>query len=177
MDDQCHSHNSSAQQHVQENNDAALDTANEHTHKHLHHSAHAERGRDKMEFSKEPTYQDSNIHSHDPDGHQHVHQRNTPNGSTIPAVIPDAEKGSLDRQDSEEDPRTHALSSAYLKYRVFVHVFIWLLFTGFVDSLLRILRISILYLHGPWRQVFPMKTNIQEAGGSQDSCCMANMIR
>ncbi|KAI4159015.1 MAG: hypothetical protein L6R39_000440 [Caloplaca ligustica] len=130
MDDQCHSHNSSAQQHVQENNDAALDTANEHTHKHLHHSAHAERGRDKMEFSKEPTYQDSNIHSHDPDGHQHVHQRNTPNGSTIPAVIPDAEKGSLDRQDSEEDPRTHALSSAYLKYRVFVHVFIWLLFTG-----------------------------------------------
>ncbi|KAI4126744.1 MAG: hypothetical protein LQ338_003608 [Usnochroma carphineum] len=129
MDNHSHAHNVSAQDQVQRNEDPALDAANEHVHGHLHHSAYAEQGRDVTEFSKGTTYEESNIPSQDPH-HQPVHRRHLPNGSTVPAAIPDAEKGSFGRGGSEEDPRTHTLSSFYLKYRVFFHIFIWLLFTG-----------------------------------------------
>lgn len=135
MDNQSHSHNFSSQQHVQINNDPALDTANEHRHGHLHHSANAEKGCEQMEYSTGTTYEQSNIPSQDPHD-RYVHRRDPPDGPTIPSAIPDAEKGDFSREGSEEDPRTHTLSNFYLKFRVFFHAFVWLLFTGFVEVLL-----------------------------------------
>lgn len=132
MDNQPHSHNASAQQHVQINNDPALDTANEHVHGHLHHTANAEKGRDETEYSKGTTYEADNIPSQHPHD-QAVPGRNRPDDSTIPAATPDAEKGGFSRDDSQEDPRTHTVSNFYLRHRIFLHAFIWLFFTGFVD--------------------------------------------
>lgn len=181
MDNHSHAHNVSAQDQVQRNEDPALDAANEHVHGHLHHSAYAEQGRDVTEFSKGTTYEESNIPSQDPH-HQPVHRRHLPNGSTVPAAIPDAEKGSFGRGGSEEDPRTHTLSSFYLKYRVFFHIFIWLLFTGFVDVLTsHIVRECILSAPGVTGHAFvsgsDRLTDAREAGGYQDSYCMADMTR
>lgn len=131
MDSTSHPHNSSPQQHVEKNDDPALEGANEHAHGHLHHTAHAKYGRDSTEFTKGITYGASNIPaqtSHD----QNVHRKHPT--TTLNGTIPDAEKGGFGREGSEEDPRTHTLSDFYLKYRVFFHLFIWLIFTGCVDA-------------------------------------------
>ena len=125
-----HSHNPSAQHNVEKNNDPALDTTNEHTHAHLHHSARAERGRDQTEYSKGTTYEHSNIPSQDPHD-QTVHRSHSLDGPgpKVPAVA-DTEKGNLSPDNrSDEDPRT---PSFYQKYRIYFHLFIWLLFTGSV---------------------------------------------
>jgi CNT family concentrative nucleoside transporter len=34
-----------------------------------------------------------------------------------------------------EDPKNHAIGRYYAKYRVFVHIFIWLFITGYVTHL------------------------------------------
>ncbi|KAL9596686.1 MAG: hypothetical protein Q9219_005645 [cf. Caloplaca sp. 3 TL-2023] len=124
------SHNDSAQHQVWKNPDPALDTANEHTHGHLHHTAQAEKGRDPTQYSKGTTFEASNIPDQDPHDHT-VHRRYPASAAAIPAAIPDTEKGEFSRDSaSEEDPRTHTLSNFYLKYRLFFHLSIWLLFTG-----------------------------------------------
>ncbi|KAL8943347.1 MAG: hypothetical protein Q9216_001122 [Gyalolechia sp. 2 TL-2023] len=131
MDDQLHAHNSSAQHQVQRSHDPALDLANEHVHGHLHHTAHAEQGRGETEYSKGTTYEASNIPIQDPHD-QSIHRRHPLNNPTASPTVADAEKGSFGRDSSaEEDPRTHTLSNFYLRYRLFFHIFIWLLFTGF----------------------------------------------
>ncbi|CAL8582923.1 hypothetical protein XPA_008564 [Xanthoria parietina] len=127
-----HSHNPSAQQNVEKNNDPALNMANEHTHTHLHHTAQAERGRDETEFSKGTTYEDSNIPSQDPHD-QTLHQRHLPAGPgpKLPAAVADTEKGNFSPDNrSDEDPRTHTFSTFYIKYRIYFHLFIWLFFTS-----------------------------------------------
>ncbi|KAL8872998.1 MAG: hypothetical protein Q9174_001471 [Haloplaca sp. 1 TL-2023] len=135
------SHNASAQHHVEKNNDPALNVANEHTHSHLHHSAKAEEGRDETEYSKGTTYEKSTIPSQDPHD-QALHRRHAPSEPKAPIDVADAEKGNYSPNRSDEDPRTHKLSNAYSKYRVYSHLFIWLFFTGW--------WIAGLILHGQY---------------------------
>ncbi|KAL8683396.1 MAG: hypothetical protein Q9186_000658 [Xanthomendoza sp. 1 TL-2023] len=125
-------HNASEQHGVAQNNDPALNTAHEHTHRHLHHSTAANQGREQTEYSKGTTHEDSAIPSQDPH-HHNVHPRPIPNGpsSKGSAAVADAEKGNFSPDNrSDEDPRTHTLSSFYQKYRVYFHLFLWLFFTG-----------------------------------------------
>lgn len=131
-EDQSHSHNASSQHHAHKNNDPALDFANEHAHGHLHHTACAEQGREEIKYSKGTTYEKSDIPSQDPHD-QNLHRRHGSNDAGASAPFTDAEKGNLSPDRSDEDPRTHQISNVYLQYRVFFHLFIWLLFTGFVD--------------------------------------------
>ncbi|KAL8696541.1 MAG: hypothetical protein Q9201_007608 [Fulgogasparrea decipioides] len=126
---QSHPHNTSSQHHAEKNNDPALDVAKKHTHSHLHHDPRAEQGRDDTEFSKDTTYEASNIRSQDPND-QSIHRRHLPNDPPVPAVVADPEKGDFSPDRSDEDPRAHKLSNIYGQYRVFFHLFIWLLFTG-----------------------------------------------
>ncbi|KAL8780086.1 MAG: hypothetical protein Q9194_001099 [Teloschistes cf. exilis] len=130
--DQSRSHNASSQDHVQMNNDPALDVANEHAHGHLHHAPYAEQGRVETEYSKGTTYENSNIPSQDSHD-QNLHRRHGPNDPEASAQFADAEKGIPSPDRSDEDPRTHRISNVYLQYRVFFHLFIWLLFTGLVS--------------------------------------------
>lgn len=133
-EDQSRSHNASSQDHVQMNNDPALDVANEHAHGHLHHAPYAEQGRVETEYSKGTTYENSNIPSQDSHD-QNLHRRHGPNDPEASAQFADAEKGIPSPDRSDEDPRFHRISNGYLQYRVFFHLLIWLLFTGFVDLL------------------------------------------
>ena len=128
------SHNASVQHHVEKNNDPALNVANEHTHAHLHHSAKAEEDRDETEYSKGTTYEKSTIPNQDPHD-QDLHRRHAPNSPKAPVDVADTEKGNYSPNRSDEEPRTHKLSNAYSKYRVFFHLFVWLLFTGYVHFL------------------------------------------
>ena len=128
-DDTSGEQNSSSQDNARKSNDPALSGANEHHHGHLHHTAHAEQGRDSPQYTKGTTYDKPNI----PSGDLHIqalHRRSSPTDMKAPANIADAEKADLNNDPSDKDPRTHTLSNFYFKFRPIFHLFIWLLFTG-----------------------------------------------
>lgn len=130
-------HNYSSQSGVDVNLDPAFDFKHEHGHEHLHHSAHAEQGRhDEIKYTTGTTFEPSLIPDQYHTGHV-SHQRRdskTHAHSNAPADIGDAEKGSnsLADKDSETSQQSgkYSITRLYKKYRLFVHVFIFLLFTG-----------------------------------------------
>ena len=127
-----HTHNTSPQHRVVTNLDPALETAHEHHHRHLHHDAFAEKGReDEVIYSKGTTFERSTIPAESPQDHE-LHRRHHPEKGTVD--VGDAEKGLSLVQSEEEDPQTHTFSRFYARYRIFFHLFIWLLFTGYVVS-------------------------------------------
>lgn len=127
-----HVHNASAQQHVIPNNDPVLDTSHEHSHGHLHHSTHAQQGRqDDVVYSQGTTFEKSTIPHQDPQDHD-LHRRHLANETKMATGTVDPEKGALTPVRSEEDPQTHTVSTFYAKLRIFFHMFIWLFFTGSV---------------------------------------------
>ena len=118
-------HNASAQEHVLRSNDPALELSHEHNHSHLHHSAKAvdDKG---VAYSKGTTDEPSNVPRPDKmDGelhHRHV-------GEKADYGVRDTEAGDLSGSE-EEDPRSHRLANLYRKFKPFIHLFIFLLFTG-----------------------------------------------
>lgn len=113
---------------VNANPDPALDPAHEHQHKHLHH---ATGGVQNISYTTHTTNEPSVIPKADPlDNNHHGISEKTGN-----LHISDEEKGGSymtpsDSHVEESDPRDHKLSNLYVKARPFVHVFIFLLFTG-----------------------------------------------
>lgn len=130
------SHNASAQHRVVENDDPALNTSYEHRHAHLHHDAHAEHRDNEAVYSESTTFEKSTIPHQDPQDHDLYRRRHADPAKTTAGVV-DTEKCSMSPDNyPEDDPRTHSLSNFYARYCVFVHLFIWLFFTGSVtDSL------------------------------------------
>ena len=127
-------HNQSSQHDVVFNADPALNVDKEHHHGHLHHSANAEKGReDKVVYSKGTTFEKSTIPHQDPQDHA-LHRRAYQGDSKRDVEVADAEQDGLSPISSEEDPQTHTFSSFYSRYRIFFHLFVWLLFTGYVKS-------------------------------------------
>jgi len=130
-----HGHNPSMQRDVDENPDLALHYSHEHQHKHLHHNRASLAGRhDEVLYSEGTTYDKAHIDPKGPQDYVH-HQLRDPHNekSEFPG---DTEKGAieeptrLDSNGSEDDGQKHRLSRNYSKYKIFVHLFIWLLFTG-----------------------------------------------
>lgn len=132
-----HGHNASSQQDVRQNQDLALHFSHEHQHKHIHHSERAEAGRlDEVVYSKDTTFGKAHG-SHVPDQvhedqqlHHRHHEKDT--------ATSDSEKGVLEMasSDEEDSEKKHKFSRFYARYRIFFHLFIWLLFTGYVIPLL-----------------------------------------
>ena len=123
-------HNTSAQRDVLPNSDPTLDTSNEHHHRHLHHDALAEKGReDEVVYAKGTTFDISTIPDESPHDRE-LRRRYHPEEGGI--EVGDAEKGMSPVRSEDEDPKSHTLSRFYAKYRIFFHLFIWLLFTGYV---------------------------------------------
>ena len=134
-------HNASAQHNVVLNTDPALEKSHEHNHGHLHHDARAEKGReDEVVYSKGTTFERSIIPHQDPLDHD-LHRRHRPelaeglqvgqtNEKSAQMEVVDAEKGNLSPIRSEEDPQSHKFARFYARYRIFFHLFIWLVFTG-----------------------------------------------
>ena len=132
MEDDQHKHNASPQHHVLINNDPALDTAHEHRHTHLHHSAHAEEGRrDNVMYSKRTTDERPIIPHQDHQDHNIERRKKAVVSDASPQITEgatDTEKATYSSEES--DPQSHRLSNFYRKYRLFFHLIIWLVFTG-----------------------------------------------
>lgn len=123
--------------HLAHNADPALDVAHEHHHTHLHHDATAEKGRqDDAVYSAGTTAEPSVIPKQDPLDHA-LHRRHHPERKDMEKDDPadyDAEKGGISpisTSDQERDPQSHRFARFYARYRIFFHLFIALLFTGY----------------------------------------------
>lgn len=114
-------------------NDPVLKKSLEHQHAHLHHDANAKKGgEDEVVYSHTTTMENAHV-----------------SGRSAHMVEP--EKSSLDQLSSEEDPQTHTLSSFYSKYRLLLHLFIWLLFTGSASLFLLLAQSSLVKSFPGWR--------------------------
>lgn len=123
-------HDTSPQRGVVPSSDPALEPSHEHHHQHLHHDAFAEKGReDEVIYSKGTTFETSIIPNESRRDHE-LHRRHHPGKGDV--EVGDAEKGISPMRYQEEDPQTHTFATFYGKYRIFFHLFIWLLFTGYV---------------------------------------------
>lgn len=129
-------HNASLEPHAITNNDPALDISHEHHHDHLHHDANAERGReDEVVYSKGTTFEPSTIPEQDPQDND-LHRRKYDDitkavmQAKAPVDVVDQEKSEFSSTPSGEDPQHHRLSNCYRRYRIFVHLFLWVFFTA-----------------------------------------------
>lgn len=132
-------HNSSPMPGVAINNDPALDIKHEHQHQHVHHSAHAAHtdnstpvystGTTDEKTSKllEASAQDSHIHSHHPEK-QVVHDIEK-TGAGFDYAEKDTRRSS-DPEDEMARKSRWSPSVLYRKYRLFVHIFMGMFFTG-----------------------------------------------
>jgi CNT family concentrative nucleoside transporter len=144
-------HNASTQHNVVPNLDPALDKSNEHRHAHLHHDAFAEKGRqDDIMYSVGTTGEKSMIPDADPNDDA-LHRRHHPERhaehypveakTPLPAEFDEENGGREVLQVDSTDPQRHTVARFYRRYRPFIHLFIWLFFTGW--------WIASLVLHRP----------------------------
>lgn len=144
MADVTREHNSSAMPGLVPNPDPALDIAHEHQHGHLHHgaAAHADVIDDKVYTKGTTLNEPSVIPAQDPNDdalHRLAHpDRKDMDVEKSGGGYYETEQGSLEKGShsngvaEEEDPKRHSLSMYYRRYRIFVHIFIGMLFTGYV---------------------------------------------
>ena len=125
-------HNTSWQDGVIPNPDAALDISHEHRHEHLHHSATALKGREHETVTYSyGTHPDESVVPDDKTHESHVHQRWR--STSKDEDVDSAEKGgvidSVESASSEEKEKGR-FAKFYTRWRIFFHLFIFLFFTG-----------------------------------------------
>ena len=122
-------HNSS-QQKVIQNNEPALQDPHEHHHDHVRHDADAEKDReDEVVGSYGTTFEGRRTPQHDSQGHDLHRRRHTDMAKEL-ALAVDLEQDAISPNRAEEDPQIHVFPSLYQRYRIFFHLFIWIIFTG-----------------------------------------------
>ncbi|KAF2796138.1 hypothetical protein K505DRAFT_238493 [Melanomma pulvis-pyrius CBS 109.77] len=131
-------HNSSPMPGVVRNSDPALDIAKEHDHAHLHHGTHAA-DHDHVVYTTGTTHNEPSVIPVADPNDDALHRRRIHADHDIEKTggIDYEEKGSMSKARSssdpeliEEDTKRHLLSNFYAKYRIFFHIFIGMLFTG-----------------------------------------------
>lgn len=129
-------HNSSPQPNVAANPDPALDVSREHFHPHLHHDESVEKGhRDEIAYSNGTTQDASTIPAESNLHHRGVSEKSMEKEGVID--IDDAEKGSTSQvaaTHGEEEKKRGPVGRFYARFRIFFHLFVWLLFTGYVAT-------------------------------------------
>ena len=131
-----HGHNLSMQQSVDQNPDLALHYSHEHQHKHLHHGQPALAGKHDEVLYADATTTDQHFGTKNAQDYI-KHQLRGPSEQVNEKDFistGDAEKGELDpaqltTTSSEDDGKKHRASRTYSKYKIFVHLSIWVLFT------------------------------------------------
>ena len=124
------SHNTSTQTHVIAHSSPVPDKAQEHHHAHFHDDADAEKNKGGPIFSKGTAFEHNAVPNKD--SREHAVQPGECGETTaggMPAFV-DSERNGLSHVRLEEDSKTHSLSDFYRRYRLFFHLFIWLVFTG-----------------------------------------------
>ena len=111
-----HGHNLSTQKSVEENPDITLHYSHEHQHDHMHHGRTSLTARhDDILYAKGTTFDKSNVGDQDHSHHHHTKAGVSPTKISTNDV---------------EDGQKHRFSRFYRKYKIFFHLFIWLVFTG-----------------------------------------------
>ena len=125
-------HKDSAQHRPVENDDPSLDTSYDDSHRRLPHER-GEQGHDhELVYSEDSTLEKGTIPHQDPRDPNLARRRHA-DPAKMAAALVDTEKSPITSDHfDEENPRTHSLSSYYARYRIFVHILIWLFFTGSV---------------------------------------------
>ena len=140
-------YNPSPQQNVIKNDDPTLRSSNEHHHGHMHHVTHAEKGReDEVSYSYGTTFEGRTIPHQDPQDHN-LHRRLHVDMAKESAAAVDPEQGAMSPSRSDEDPQTHTLSNFYKRYRIYFHLFVWIVFTGWWIAGLVLHGIHDSYVH------------------------------
>lgn len=131
-----HGHNPSRQAGVDENPDLTLHYSHEHQHTHLHHNRASLAGRqDDVLYAEGTTYDRSNIGDQGPQDYNTHHLRAAPVDEKD-FIAMEGGKATMEGptgtnvSEDEGQGRSHRISRAYSKYKIFVHLFIWLFFTG-----------------------------------------------
>jgi concentrative nucleoside transporter, CNT family len=137
-----HGHNISSQTagSVRPNEDLALHYSHEHQHDHMHHGRTSLAGRHDDILYARGTTEDQHIghqdHSHTVEHHRKSAQIGVDSKDHSYSET-DAEKGDIGVEPADrvgtnetEDGRKHRFSRFYRKYKIFFHLFIWLVFTG-----------------------------------------------
>lgn len=143
MADVTPAHNSSPMPGVARNPDPALDVANEHTHPHLHHSERVEKAHAQehnVVYTTGTTPNEPTLLLNADPSSDALHRRRHAEHDIEKTGGLDTyeEKGSLSKGRSssdpeaaeEVDPKSHRVSNFYRKYRIFFHIFLGMLFTG-----------------------------------------------
>lgn len=117
-------HSPSSQQDMTQNDDPALQNSNEHHQDHVHHNANAEK--DEVYGT---TFEGTAIPNQNPQNHD-LHRRRHADMTKEPKATMDPEQGTMNPIRSEENPQTHTFLKFYQRYRIFFHLFFWIVFTG-----------------------------------------------
>ena len=113
-------HNPSPIQDVIQNDIPAIPSPHEHNSEHMHQDEHTDRGRkDGIAYSCGTTFEKSSTTPQDPPHHD-LHWRQHGDMAKEP-VAP---------SHSSEDPQTHSFPKFHTRYRLFFHVFLGIIFTG-----------------------------------------------
>lgn len=144
MADQSREHNSSPMPGVVQNPDPALDIAHQHHHSHLHHGAHAhaELADQKVAYTQGTTLNEPRIIPAQDPNDDALHRLNHPERKELDIEKSaggyyETEHGSLEKDSNangiaeETDPKRHKYSGYYRQFRIFIHIFIGMLFTGY----------------------------------------------
>ncbi|KAF2276993.1 H+/nucleoside cotransporter-like protein [Westerdykella ornata] len=144
MADISRDHNLSPMPGVVPNPDPALDIDKEHHHEHLHHSSLAEKGHtaaDHPAYTIGTTFNEPHVIPEPSPNDDALHRRSLRDQRLDPDVekkgaLELEEKGSLGNghasteQEGIEEPQRRTFRAFYRRYRVFFHIFIGALFTG-----------------------------------------------
>jgi concentrative nucleoside transporter, CNT family len=132
-----HGHNPSVQRDVNPNPDLALHFSHEHQHDHMHHGASALAGKHDDILYAHGTTVDQHIDTQDHSHTVHHHAKHAHVGvdsKDQDLSEHDPEKGDLTptkvATNETEDGRRHRFSRFYAKYKIFFHIAIWLVWTG-----------------------------------------------
>lgn len=112
-------HNSSPQEGVAQNPDPALDLANEHHHSHLHHGALTS---NTTKHPDEVVYSNASPEKSFDKPHDYA---------AAEKMVTDEESGKIGRITADEsEERRGPTAYYYRRYRAYVHIFIWAVFTA-----------------------------------------------
>ena len=121
---------SSPQQGMIPNEVPALQDSNERHHDHVHPNSDLEKGQEDEIIPSYDTSLEGRTIPHQKSRDHELHKRRHADKAKEPTAAVDPEQGTMSLSHFEENPQTHAFSSFYKRYRIFFHLFIWLVFTG-----------------------------------------------
>ena len=123
-------HNPSLQQNFVPTDVPTLQSSHERHHHHMHHDPHGEKERDNEAiYSYGAAIEGSTVPHQDLQDHD-LHKRRHADMVKEPVAAVDPEQGTRTPSLPEEYPQVHTISNFYKRYRIFFHLFIWAVFTG-----------------------------------------------